>query len=106
MQEKVVKEMIEGKGLTPFQVKVLCAVAAIKKGEVRTYKDIASSIGHRNAYRAVGTAVANNPFPVTIPCHRVVKSTGEIGNYSAGGQQRKIALLKSEGIQFNGTYLA
>jgi len=106
MRQENVKKMLKNEGLTSFQVKVLCAVAAIKKGTVRSYKDIAHSIGHPSAYRAVGTAVGKNPFPVTIPCHRVIKSTGEIGHYSAGGTKRKIELLKSEGITFNGLRVA
>ncbi len=61
-------------GLTAFQRRVLREVEKIPRGEVRTYKQIAKSIGRPKAARAVGQAVAKNPFPRTIPCHRVVGS--------------------------------
>ncbi len=84
--------------LTNFERKVLAATLSIKKGRVKTYKQIAVQIGHPNAYRAVGTALKNNPLPITIPCHRVIRSDGKIGNYSGlGGRSRKVSLLKSEG---------
>jgi methylated-DNA-[protein]-cysteine S-methyltransferase len=83
--------------VTEFQKEVLLATLSIKKGETKTYKEIAEQIGNKNAYRAVGTALKNNPLPIVIPCHRVVKSDGSIGNYNTGGKPRKIALLKAEG---------
>ena len=69
----------------------------IPKGKVTTYQAIAHALGSK-AYRAVGTAMAKNPNPITVPCHRVVKSNGEIGNY-AFGIDKKIALLEQEGIE-------
>ncbi len=83
--------------LTKFQKKVLLTTFRIKKGETITYKELAVRAGNRNAYRAVGTALKKNPLPIIIPCHRVVKSDGSIGNYSNGGKARKLALLKVEG---------
>jgi methylated-DNA-[protein]-cysteine S-methyltransferase len=68
----------------------------VPKGKVTTYQAIAHALGSK-AYRAVGTAMAKNPNTINVPCHRVVKSSGEIGNY-AFGIERKIALLEKEGI--------
>ncbi len=68
----------------------------VPKGKVTTYQAIAHALGSK-AYRAVGTTMAKNPNPINVPCHRVVKSSGEIGNY-AFGIERKIALLQQEGI--------
>ena len=68
----------------------------IPKGRVTTYKLMAEALGTK-AYRAVGNAMAKNPEPVTVPCHRVVKSDGEIGGYALG-VAKKIELLESEGI--------
>ncbi|MDE1857402.1 MAG: MGMT family protein [Candidatus Micrarchaeota archaeon] len=68
----------------------------VPRGKVVTYKDLARMAGRPNAYRAVGTAMRKNPLPIVIPCHRVVRSDGDIGDYSNGGRARKIRLLKSE----------
>lgn len=68
----------------------------IPEGCVVTYGDIAHALGTR-AYQAVGNAMASNPNPIFVPCHRVVKANGEIGNYALG-ITKKIALLKSEGV--------
>ncbi|MGI0100122.1 MAG: methylated-DNA--[protein]-cysteine S-methyltransferase [Candidatus Micrarchaeaceae archaeon] len=87
--------------LTEFQKKVLLATLTIRKGETRTYKDIARMIGHPDAYRAVGTALRKNPLPIKIPCHRVIKSDGSPGRYSgtSSGTRKKVALLKAEGVR-------
>ncbi|MGW8169212.1 MAG: MGMT family protein [Sulfurovaceae bacterium] len=69
----------------------------VPKGKVTTYQAIAHALGSR-AYRAVGTAMAKNPNPINVPCHRVVKNNGEIGSY-AFGTDKKIALLEKEGIE-------
>ena len=84
---------------TPFERSVLLKTAQIPRGEVRSYGWIAREIGHPAAVRAVGTAVAHNPVPLLIPCHRVVRSDGLIGNYSMGGPAAKRALLSSEGVE-------
>ncbi|MBX4200661.1 MGMT family protein [Candidatus Parcubacteria bacterium] len=81
--------------MTPFQSKVYEAVKKIPKGMVFTYKDVAEMIGSPGAYRAVGTALKNNTDP-GVPCHRVIKSNGDVGEYN-GLAGRKMALLKSEG---------
>jgi len=83
-----------------FYQKVWLACASIPKGEVRTYGWVAKKIGHPNAARAVGTALAKNPFAPKIPCHRVVRSNGLLGGYSGqGGLRTKRNLLKKEGAQ-------
>ena len=68
----------------------------IPKGKIVTYKQIANTLNTK-AYRAVGNAMANNPNPITVPCHRVIKSNGLIGGY-VFGTKKKINLLKDEGI--------
>lgn len=69
----------------------------IPKGKVVTYGDIAHAL-HTKAYQAVGNAMAANPNPIIVPCHRVVKSNGEVGNYGLG-TDKKIELLRSEGVK-------
>ena len=67
------------------------------KGETRTYKEIAIAIGHPLAVRAVANACGKNPYPIKIPCHRVIRSDGKLGGYSApGGIAAKRRLLKEE----------
>ena len=70
----------------------------IPRGEVRPYAWVAAELGRPLAVRAVGNAVARNPIPFVIPCHRVVRSDGRIGNYGAGGPMAKRAVLESEGM--------
>ena len=77
---------------TNFQLKVWEALLRIPPGGVGTYQDIATRIGHPRAVRAVGSAVARNPIPVLIPCHRVIRKLGEFGNYRYG-TIRKRALI-------------
>lgn len=71
----------------------------IPSGKVSTYGDIARALGHPKAARVIGRIVANNPNPISIPCHRVVKSNGEIGGF-AYGEQMKREILEKEGIKF------
>jgi len=80
-----------------FSESVLRLAAKIPKGKVATYRQIAVALGKPNAFRAVGNALNKNPNLIKIPCHRIVKSNGEVGNY-ASGAKRKIALLEKEGI--------
>ena len=83
---------------TPFQIKVWNELKKIPSGKTRTYKQIAESIGHPKSSRAVANACSKNPYPPTIPCHRVIRSDGGIGGYSAeGGINQKKYLLKLEG---------
>ncbi len=87
------------RGLTPFSQAVLRKTLEIRRGEVRPYGWIAREIGHPAAVRAVGTALANNPIPYFIPCHRVIRSDGVIGNYGGGGPKAKAEILTLEGVQ-------
>ena len=83
---------------TDFQIKVWNELKNIPSGEVRTYKQVAESIGHPNSSRAVANACAKNPYAPIIPCHRVVKSDGSLGGYSGlGGVETKMRLLIEEG---------
>jgi methylated-DNA-[protein]-cysteine S-methyltransferase len=86
------------RGLSPFERDVLMKALEIPRGEVRPYAWIAREIGRPRAVRAVGTALAHNPIPLFIPCHRVVRSDGVIGNYGLGGPANKRALLTWEGV--------
>lgn len=87
------------RGLTPFQQAVLNKARQIPRGQVRPYGWIAREIGHPAAVRAVGTALANNPIPYFIPCHRVIRNDGVIGNYGGGGPEAKRQILTLEGVQ-------
>jgi len=75
--------------MTPFAKKVYRAVLSIPLGEVRTYQWVAQKAGNRKAYRAVGTILNKNPFPVIIPCHRVIKSSNISGGYMFGEKRKK-----------------
>lgn len=81
--------------MTPFSLKVYKAVSGIPLGQVRTYKWVARKIGKPKAYRAVGQALKNNPFPLIIPCHRIVDSGGKAGGY-VWGRKIKQGLLYLE----------
>jgi methylated-DNA-[protein]-cysteine S-methyltransferase len=70
----------------------------VPKGQITTYGELAKAVGLKNGQRIVGKIMNKNPYPVIIPCHRVVMSTGKIGGY-AYGEQIKINLLNDEGIQ-------
>lgn len=85
------------RGLSEFEQAVLLKALEIPRGEVRPYAWIAREIGRPKAVRAVGTALAHNPIPIFIPCHRVVLSDGTLGRYSMGGDAIKRAILAAEG---------
>ena len=87
---------LEAYGYTPFQRAVLEAVVAIPRGEVRTYGEVALEVGHPGAARAVGEVMRTNRIPVLIPCHRVVRSGGDIGRYSPDPTIKR-RLLAAEG---------
>lgn len=80
-----------------FNQQCYALLMQIPSGKLVTYGDIAHALNNK-AYQAVGNAMAANPNPIIVPCHRVVKSNGEVGNYSLG-IEKKIALLRSEGIE-------
>ncbi|WP_119080511.1 methylated-DNA--[protein]-cysteine S-methyltransferase [Chitinophaga alhagiae] len=77
---------------TDFQIKVWETLLKIPPGGLTTYADLARKAGHEGAFRAAGTAVGNNPVAFLIPCHRVIKASGEIGEYHWGGV-RKNAII-------------
>ena len=81
---------------TTFQKRVYKAVKRIPKGKVMTYKEVSQKAGQARAWRAVGNILNKNTNP-KIPCHRVIKSNGEIGGYRKG-VKKKVSLLKSEGV--------
>ena len=80
-----------------FADRVYKLTAQIPKGKVATYQSIAIAMGQAKASRAVGNALNKNPYAPQVPCHRVVRSNGEIGGF-ASGSNKKIKILKSEGI--------
>ena len=81
----------------PFQQAVLGAEHAIPRGSVSTYRLLAAHLGRPTAARAVGNALATNPFPLIVPCHRAIRSDGHFGGYQ-GGLAMKRTLLEMEGI--------
>ncbi len=82
--------------LSVFEWRVLAVTLRIPLGETRSYQWIAKEAGAPRAVRAVGQALKKNPFPLLIPCHRVIRSDGKIGGYSAGGERVKRDLLALE----------
>ena len=82
-----------------FQKKVLMKTAEIHRGKVLSYGGLAEKIGAPCAARAVGTSLARNPFPLVLPCHRVIKASGYPGQFG-GGADTKIKLLEMEGVRF------
>src|SRR5216683_108113 len=90
------------RGLTEFEQAVLRKAREIPYGQVRPYSWVAREIGHPSAVRAVGTALANNPIPYFIPCHRVVRADGVLGNYGGGGPEAKKAILSLAGVRYQG----
>jgi methylated-DNA-[protein]-cysteine S-methyltransferase len=83
--------------MTPFAKKVYRVVLQIPLGEVRTYKWVAKKAGRPGASRAVGQILKRNPYPLFIPCHRVVASNGNLGGYVFGSKKKK-AILDLERI--------
>jgi len=103
---RAVTEHLQGKrrdlrfdlrGVSEFEQAVLRKALEIPRGEVRPYAWVASEIGRPRAVRAVGSALAHNPIPLLIPCHRVVRSDGMIGEYGLGGPANKQTILAAEG---------
>jgi O-6-methylguanine DNA methyltransferase len=88
------------RGLSEFEQAVLRKALEIPPGEVRPYSWIAREIGRPKAVRAVGTALGGNPIPLLIPCHRVVRLDGHLGEYGLGAENKRI-VLAAEGIDPN-----
>lgn len=93
---------IDLRAVTDFQRRVLETTTSIPRGQVRTYGWIARRVGNTGATRAVGSTMARNPLPLIVPCHRVIRSDGLIGDYSLGGNDRKRLLLATEGADPEG----
>lgn len=88
---------VDWRGLSTFERAVLDKTCEIPRGELRTYAWVAREIGHPKAVRAVGTALGHNPVPLLIPCHRVGRSDGHLGQYAFGSQHKR-TLLAAEGV--------
>lgn len=84
--------------LTKFQKKVYLAVLSIPKGQTRSYGWVAAKAGSPGAYRAVGNALGRNPWPVRVPCHRVIRSDGSIGGYYKGAALKRRILRREKGL--------
>ena len=85
-----------------FNEKCYDLISQIPAGSISTYKEVAKALSTK-AYRAVGSAMAKNPNPIIVPCHRVIKSNGDVGLFSyKEGTKTKIALLQKEGIDIAG----
>jgi len=97
---------LDRSGITGFQAEVLRLTSAIPYGEVHTYGELARALGKPTASRAVGGALARNPLPILIPCHRVVAASGQLTGYSAAdGISTKAHLLELEGHRIVGQKL-
>lgn len=94
---RIAKLPVDWRGQTDFQRAVLEAASSIPTGEVRPYSWIAARIGRPAAVRAVGSALGQNPVPVIVACHRVVRADGQLGQYRFGTAM-KARLLKAEGL--------
>lgn len=95
-------DMLDFSCVTPFQEKVLRLEHRIPYGKVSTYGSLAVKLGNPGAARAVGNALARNPFPLIIPCHRAIRSDGSLGGFQ-GGLSLKRSLLELEGVTFDST---
>ena len=93
-------ELLDFNKCYEVQKRVLTAEYGIPRGWVSTYKRIADKIGITNGSRVIGNALARNPFPIVIPCHRVIKSNGQLGGFQ-GGVKMKHKLLEMEGKEFS-----
>ena len=96
--DRRVRIALDLRGHTEFEREVWHKALEIPRGEVRPYGWVAAEIGRPRAVRAVGTALGRNPVPLIVPCHRVVRTDGTIGQYSLGGPANKRAMLATEGL--------
>ena len=83
-----------------IEEKIYRKLLEVTSGYVTTYGDLAKAINLKNGQRVVGQIMKNNPFPVIVPCHRVVKSDGTVGGYAYGTDRKKLMLSK-EGLEIN-----
>ena len=93
-----VDEYADALGFTTFERDVYRALAAVPYGTALSYRDLATAAGHPNAYRAVGSAMARNELPVILPCHRVIKNDGRLGQYGDDPAWKE-RLLALEGVR-------
>jgi O-6-methylguanine DNA methyltransferase len=100
--DRRVRIELDLRGHTAFERDVWSKALEIPRGEVRPYGWIAAEIGRPKAVRAVGSALGHNPVPLIVPCHRVVRSDGMIGQYSLGGPGNKRTMLAAEGVDVPG----
>ncbi len=100
--DRRVKIALDLRGHSDFERDVWHKALEIPRGEVRPYGWIAVEIGRPRAVRAVGTALGHNPVPLIVPCHRVVRTDGTIGQYSLGGPENKRTILAAEGLDPDG----
>jgi len=89
---------VDLRGLSDFQRAVLDACSRIEAGTVRSYGWIAEQLENPGSVRAVGTALGHNPIPLVVPCHRVVRSDGAIGNYAFGPEMKRELLIREGAI--------
>jgi methylated-DNA-[protein]-cysteine S-methyltransferase len=89
--------------VTPFARRVYEIVSKIPRGETRTYGEVAKAAGRPGAARAVGTIMSKNRDTKRVPCHRVIRADGMVGEYAFGGSKAKLALLKREGALKDGS---
>jgi methylated-DNA-[protein]-cysteine S-methyltransferase len=92
-------ELLDFSDMTELQRRVLETTAAISFGQTRSYSDIAGDVGIPRAARFVGNTMARNPFPIVVPCHRVVRADGSPGHFG-GGTELKRRMLELEGVTF------
>ena len=97
IENRVDLSLIHLSGLTEFSVRVLKQTLLIPRGKVCTYSGLAARAGFPRAARAVGSVMAKNPFPLVIPCHRVIRADGTTGHFGGGAEMKK-RLLEREGI--------
>ncbi|WOJ97232.1 methylated-DNA--[protein]-cysteine S-methyltransferase [Congregibacter brevis] len=90
--------------VSPFNALIYRALRGVPRGEIVSYGDLAKEIGQPGAARAVGIVMSKNPWPVVVPCHRVIGANGKLTGFSAyGGVDTKLSLLTLEGTQFGDT---
>jgi len=99
-EEKFNLEALDLTPLKPWQKQALLNCLSIPRGFVTSYNLLATACGINHGARAIGWAMAHNPFPLVIPCHRVVRADGTLGGYGGGGQWKKDLLLQ-EGVCFS-----
>jgi O-6-methylguanine DNA methyltransferase len=100
--DRRVRLPLDLRGHTDFEQDVWRKALDIPRGEVRPYGWVAAEIGRPRAVRAVGTALGHNPVPLIVPCHRVVRTDGSVGQYSLGGPENKRTILTAEGLDPDG----